>query len=565
MLFSQSQTLNDARSWQKYVPVLLATLIVGGLCLFAEPLYDANDDSFLAMVGGGFGVAVHPEPHLIWSHIGYGLLLGILRQLVGVNAHGWVTLGALWLSLVLLLQTSLRARSWIIRWFLVLVAVAGIYLDALLTAQFTITAGVLFGAAVASWLVWANQERPPHYTRVALIILSLILSYLIRPDSYWMGFLIILPALLFLSLLRETLGKRARALALTLAVIAVTGFATDKIAYLGSPEWRQVPGYFNLNAQFNDFRRVPWLPNAPEYKQVGWSLDDYAMFVSWYSRDPTYSADKVSLLVKKLGIPRTKTALAQIRDWFFVPFTSWTFGLILVTEGLMCTLLDASRRRLGIFLVVGEFAAIAIAASTGRLAAEGSHVWFTASAITLAALCALLSLTPPTKGSLLRRLCLVLAAFSIAAVGCMVSYAHSLDCRSAAAYRQWINQNKELLNGKVTVWCTGLRWEWLITPTRIYPPFPALRVASIDDINSTPVETAMLKQLGIDDLAKELCTDPEMRLFTNKPLIRWLIGFCREHFGISPVFKEVAGWEDTGVYELGSSTDQPSSGEPASH
>jgi hypothetical protein len=547
------------------LPVIIATLIVAGLCLFAEPLYEANDDPFLAMVGSGFGVATHPEPHLLWSHIGYGLLLGVLRNLVGPNAHGWVTIAALWFSLALLLQTSFRAVDRGIRCLIAVVCTASVYLYALLTAQFTITAGVLFGVGVASWLVWAGQKRQGDQAWVPLIILCLIFSYLVRPDAYLMGFVIVLPALFFLSLLRDSFGKRARRLVLTLILIAITGFATDKIAYSSSPEWRQVPAYFDLTAQFSDFRRVPWLPNAPEYKQVGWTLDDYAMFISWYSRDPTYSADKVSFLIKKIGIARTTTAPQQIRDWLCVPFSSWTIGLILVTQFFVFALLDRSRRRFGVLLLTGEFAAIAVAACSGRVAAEGPHVWFTASAITLIALCAFLTLTPPAKATLLRRLFLMSAVFSVIAVGSVVSYNHFLNCRDAAAYRVWIDQNKELFNGKVTVWCTGLRWEWLITPTRIYPPFPALKVASIDDINCTPVETAMLRELGIDDLAKELCTDPEMRLISNKSLVRWLTGFCREHFGVSPVFKEVASWEDAAIYVLGSSTYQAGSAEPASH
>src|ERR1700722_2355452 len=95
------------RACRPYLPVLLATIIVASLCLFGEPLYQENDDPLLAMVSAGFGVAVTPEPHLIWSHLGYGLLLGALSRLIGLNAHGWGTAFAIWLSLTLLIRVSL--------------------------------------------------------------------------------------------------------------------------------------------------------------------------------------------------------------------------------------------------------------------------------------------------------------------------------------------------------------------------------------------------------------------------------------------------------------------------
>jgi hypothetical protein len=102
----------------------------------------------------------------------------------------------------------------------------------------------------------------------------------------------------------------------------------------------------------------------------------------------------------------------------------------------------------------------------------------------------------------------------------------------------------------VTVWGIGLKWECLVTPTRIYPPFPSLKVAAIDDLNHMPVETAMLKELGIDDLAKELGTDPSIHLVCPKDLIERLTRFCQEHYGITPIFKSRAEWGESAIYTL---------------
>jgi hypothetical protein len=65
-----------------------------------------------------------------------------------------------------------------------------------------------------------------------------------------------------------------------------------------------------------------------------------------------------------------------------------------------------------------------------------------------------------------------------------------------------------------------------------------------------PVETLMLKKSQIDDLAKELSTNPEMRLICPKRLITYLIQFCQQHYGIKPAFKECASWEESSIYRL---------------
>jgi hypothetical protein len=155
---------------------------------------------------------------------------------------------------------------------------------------------------------------------------------------------------------------------------------------------------------------------------------------------------------------------------------------------------------------------------------------------------------------------LVLAGFIGLSAGLLFWSDHLNISRAAAKYRHWIVQNRDLLKGKVTVWDLGLMWEWLITPTRIYPPFPQLKVASIDDVNGMPIEAAMLKELGIDDLAKELCTDPDMRLLCPRNLIGNLAGFCEQHHGIRPAFREAATWSYQAIYVL----DNPQSSNAAS-
>jgi hypothetical protein len=529
-------------------PILLATLIIAILCAFGEPLYQVNDDSFLAMVGGGFGVAMRPEPHLVWSHFGYGVILSTLSRVIGPNAHGWVTIAAIWLSLTLIIGTAMRATSVKVGVCVFLVCFGCVYLSALLSAEFTITATVLLGSGIAMWLASIGQEKRRRFIWSAAILTALVLSYLLRPASYLMGLVIVGPALLYLCWRRSEFTWPARVLSLVLLAIAVLGYATDKLVYLASPDWRQVPQYFDLASNFTDFGRVPWLPKAPEYQQVGWSYDDYVMFSHWYTRHPIYSAENVSLLVKKLAVPVTAMAPARIWAWFSFAFTLWPVVLMLSAQVVICLLLKKNHRITGFLLVVGELAAISAAAATGRILLD--YIWEAAAATALLGLCALWVRIPIGKPSPLRNLGLLLAAVIGISSGVSWWVEHQAVAHDASEYRKWILQNRILFDGKVTVWDVGIMWEWLITPTRIYPPFPEVKVASIDDINSMPVETAMLEELGIDDLAKELCTDQKMRLLCPRELIGNLAGFCERHYGIKPIFKEAARWRYQGIYVL---------------
>ena len=79
-------------------------LTVLGVVLLGNPLFEGNDDTGLAMVGAGFGLAAEPDAHLIFSHYGYGLLLGAVSRFAGPNAHGWISLAALGLSMGLFLR-----------------------------------------------------------------------------------------------------------------------------------------------------------------------------------------------------------------------------------------------------------------------------------------------------------------------------------------------------------------------------------------------------------------------------------------------------------------------------
>ncbi len=528
--------------------VLLATIVVVSLCSFGQPVYHENDDCFLAMVGSGFGVALHPEPHLVFSHFGYGLLLGALTHLFGVYAHGFVTIFSIWLSMALFIDAGFTSGNPKLSAAVLIVGLGCVFFAALLSAEFTITAGALFGTAIASALTRGSHARSRIPVRDLAVVLALVLSYLIRPESFQMGLIIVVPALLVLRFNRLNQNHRAGLLTILLVAITIFGIASEKLAYALSPAWRDIPEYNDLRSDFVDYHRVPWSAEAPEYAKVNWSYYDYAMFNQWYMRDPIFSGKNLSFLVSHLAVPFSATALSQIRDWFVLPFASLPLLLTLCAQVVIWGLLPKQTRLPGLLLLAGETMAISAAALTGREPLD--YVWATAAAVTLMGLCALLiSSRSEVLNSLGHCGLGIISVVGIIALGCVL-VAHNDELRNAKDYRAWIARNREWLNGKVTVWSTGLRWEWLITPTRIYPPFPSLHMASIDDINCMPVETTMLQAMGIDDLAKDLCHNPETRLIAPVDLMGILPHFCAQHYGVLPVYREAARWNDLGIYVL---------------
>src|SRR3954467_6345030 len=140
-----------------------AALIVA-LCALAasltlEPLFMTNDDSALAMIGAGFGIASHPEPHLIFAHYGYGIIVGLLSRIIGPAAHGWITLCSLTGCLFLLVKAVFLARGFALSAYLWVIILFCAFTGAMIEPQFTITSALLFVSGITYALVLDTYKR----------------------------------------------------------------------------------------------------------------------------------------------------------------------------------------------------------------------------------------------------------------------------------------------------------------------------------------------------------------------------------------------------------------------
>jgi len=103
----------------------------------------------------------------------------------------------------------------------------------------------------------------------AIVYGAIILSFLIRPSVAILGLVVVGPALIWLAWWGPGSG-RSRSLHFLVALGAITAmiYVTDKAAYIFSPEWRDAVEYNQLRSLFNDFYRIPWIPDAPDYAKV---------------------------------------------------------------------------------------------------------------------------------------------------------------------------------------------------------------------------------------------------------------------------------------------------------
>jgi hypothetical protein len=525
---------------------LLALL---GLILFGKPLFETNDDCGLAMIGAGFGTAVEPEPHLIFSHFGYGLLLNAVSRFAGPNAHGWTTLAALGGSIGLYAHaiSGYWREDPVLVGAALVIGLGCVFTRALLDPQFTLTASLLFGAATGCWLA-ALREGAQSPGLAAGIYGALILSFLMRPAIAILGPIVVGPALIWLAW-RGPESSRRQTLRFLIALVAIAAaiYLTDKAAYFFSPEWRDAVEYNQLRSLFNDFYRIPWIPNSPEYAKVGWSANDHAMFMSWYSLHPIFDYANIKYLADTLLLQTPLFAFSGARAWLTSLWQSPLLSAAVAAQVLTCILLPRHRTFL-VLVAIGTLAALILSGLTGR--PPVFRVQF--SAISVALLCTLPLLRGAApQSNLIRGIGVYLLAGIALYVGSVTMRAHHKQVLEAAAYRAELSEVSRYFAGTVISWGATLAWEWLITPTKVYPPLAGTTIPSIGLFTKMPVMTSALRRLGINDLGLTLCTQPDVRLIAAASNVATLKNFCQEHYHVRPTYSLVFSHPPTEIYLSG--------------
>jgi hypothetical protein len=547
MSIARYGAIPELRRYAIYLGLPLVAIF--GVASFGNPLFDGNDDTGLAMLGAGFGLAVEPEPHVIFSHFGYGVLLNVVSRLAGPYAHGWTTLAALGLSIGLYARAlceQSRPNGYLIGTAL-LIAVGCVFTRAFLLQQFTTTAAVLFGAAIGCWLAVLRSGGRSPWLRTA-IYTAIVLSFLIRPAAAILGLVVVVPTLIWLAWLGPVDSRKPTfRLMAVIAVMAAAIYVTDKSAYVLSPDWRDALEYNQIRALFNDYFRIPWIPGVPEYAKVGWSENDHAMFMNWYFLHPIFDYDNIKYLAGTLLTQAPLFVLSGVGDWLITLWDSPLLIAICVSQLLLFALLPSCRTIVAL-LMIGAFFALALSGLTGR--PPLFRVQF--SALSVALLCMLPFLLADQVGALpLRSLAAVLVLSIALYAGWTAVRAHRDKATQAAAYRARLVEAHSYFTGTVISWGSALVWDWLITPTKVYAPVNGAIIPSIGLATRMPVTRSTLERLGIKDLGTTLCTQADIRVIASLTNIKRLQKFCEEHYEARPAYNLVFSHPMTEIYVSG--------------
>jgi hypothetical protein len=453
------------------------------------------------MLGAGLSVE-HPEPHLLFSHYFYGLILVGVTPIFGPLGHGVLLFFAIWVSIVIdLMSTVTDSISNTLNFFRTLGVISCVFAAVVLRPTFTTVSAILCGITTLAFIVCLASRRQPIGMWFA-ISFFLGLSFIIRPESFLLGLVVTGPLLFWLLWFGSEIEKvNAKCYFVIVVVIASLGYLSDWAIYQSSPAWREAVEYKQLWKIFIDFNRVPWIDDSPVYQSVGWSHNDYQMFKSWYSLNDIYNKNNLQLLVKELSIPVTVVDFHQISRWFESAWTEPVVRFILGAQLLFWTVLR--RRSLGILIVIGQCLAIVLVAQTGRVPLL--RIWFSIAAVGLLAFATLpMSISGYWRGTLSTVVLVSITLISVWAITYHVTEVIKIQA-SASQYQKLIGKTSVLLQGKAVVWADALKYELLITPFHVYKPFPELFVLGIDSSSHTPVMASAMEHFHISDFGLWLC------------------------------------------------------------
>jgi hypothetical protein len=332
-----------------------------------------------------------------------------------------------------------------------------------------------------------------------------------------------------------------------IAVMAAAIYVTDNAAYALSPDWRDALTYNQVRSLFNDYFRIPWVPGAPEYAKVGWSENDYAMFMNWYFLHPIYDYDNINYLARTLLTQAPLFVTSGVRDWLWTLLDSPLLIAICVGQLLLLALLPTCRVII-VLLMIGTFFALAISGLTGR--PPLFRVQF--SALSVSFLCMLpFLLAKESSAWPLRSVAAVLLLGIALYAGWSALRAHRAVSTQATAYRAKLLEAHSYFTGTVISWGSAFVWEWLITPTKVYAPVNRAIIPSIGVATRMPVTQSTLERLGIRDLGTTLCTKPDIRVIASTVNIKQLQKFCEEHYRTRPTYNLVFNHPMTEIYLSG--------------
>ena len=291
--------------------VLLITFLLGLQFFFFKPYFQLNDDTFKAFFAEGVGTNLIPSEYIGYSNCLWGFALKTFYTLLpGIAWYGLLILLIQAFSLLAFLYSLLLTPHSRFKTLLFLIAWVSFYFLFFSKIQYTATSCLAAQSGLFLAIsLWRNRESDSCPWGSCLSGFLLFFSSLVRLEGFLITIITALPLLVFLFLNadksdRLEFFRTKKVFLLVLSSMILFGAAFNYCWYEHDPGWREFNKFDKERVEFQDYRITEYTDQTkPFFDSVGWTQNDYRMFLHWYYMDTTiFSPEKISVL--KAHFPR---------------------------------------------------------------------------------------------------------------------------------------------------------------------------------------------------------------------------------------------------------------------
>jgi hypothetical protein len=174
-----------------FMPIILASIVIGVVVFAGDPFWQFKDDAYYAMLGDGYGVVKQPITEIPYMHPLVGQAVSILRALGVQFGYATYLYFCLWLGGIAIAYRFLKSRGWIAAF---VALVAGIIPVALLP-QYTTVAGFLVASTAVLWMTEKEAVQPTVKEWIYGLVL-IFLASLFRIEMVVLAIVCLSPVLL---------------------------------------------------------------------------------------------------------------------------------------------------------------------------------------------------------------------------------------------------------------------------------------------------------------------------------------------------------------------------------
>jgi hypothetical protein len=515
--------------------LVAAAAVLGVTVLALSPSYQQNDDPVMAMIVSGTGVALEPDPHLMFTHIAMGRALAFLYTVAfGMPWYGLYLLAAHLLAQAGLIHalTITRPPGEVLPAYIGYWVAAGIYFP--LRLQFTSTGLICVQAGVLLALVALTADSTPGSRRRRLGAASVlvVLGAAIRFDALLLGAVSAAPATIIALRPRRDMWRTALAFALAVAAVTMSLEAYDRAVYQSDPGWRSFRELNVVRARMVDYQAGAYSEaTSSSYARLGWSENDAYLLANWFYPDPAvFPLDKMQAIVGEAPAPPlgSDRVWTRLREAFHRP----ALLPVLLMLPLLCGAGPGRRSvawTLGLGVVLIVFLAVFLKAP--------DHV-----VMPLVAFAAAVGLVHPGEparrsSATPGRLALALA---IAAAALSLNLRHR-DSVEAQSLSEELHESLARLDPRpdrlYAAWAGHFPYKGILpleSPSRLGP----LRLYSLGWLQRSPIADRILGAFGISDLFAAWCERDDVFLIAERRAPYPLEVYGHERYGLEVRFEE---------------------------